>query len=189
MIETNPFLGPQWKPLVKAMELLVEDLKRTKKFSIQTYAAKYGESEETSPYLQALVEDGLIQMEISANLQVRPKLSKSKYQKMAFYGWLLPKSKEEKSRNFPSHNPNFCRFYALDTPNEEIVEFLLYTLVSIFRITENDMWSLGSGSQNSHILNQGLMNLVRLDSRPDDGLILVLPGYREDIVERPADSR
>ena len=183
MIENNPFLGPQWKPLGDAIELLIADLKKRGRFSIQTYAAKYGESEETSPYLQALVDDGMIQMEVSANLQVRPKLSRRKYQRMKFYGWLLPDSKEDKARDPSSHNPNFCRYYALDTPNEEIAEFLLLTLVSISGITEDDMWSLGSDSQNSSIYNKGLMSLVKLEDRPDYGLIFVLPGYRQDIVE------
>lgn len=183
MIETNPFLGPQWKTLATAIEILLEDLKKSGRFSIQTYAAKYGVSEETSPYLQALVEDGLIQMEVSANLQVRPKLSKRKHQKMAFYGWLLPDSKKDKTLDFAERNPNFCRYFSVDTPNDEIAEFILLTLVSIYGITEDDMWSLGSESQNSKIYNKGLMDLVKLEDRPDNGLIFGLPGYRSDIVE------
>ena len=56
-------------------------------------------------------------------------------------------------------------------------------MVSIYGITEDDMWSLGSGSQNSKIYNKGLMDLVKLEDRPDNGLIFVLPGYRSEIVE------
>ena len=183
MIETNPFLGPQWKPLATAMDILITDLKKTGRFDMQTYAAKYGVSAETSPYLQACIEDGLIQMEISANLQVRPKLSKKQYKKMEFYGWLRPDRKKDEADDLVAYNPNFCRYYSRDTPNVEIVEFLLLSLVSIYGITENDMWSLGSESQNSKIYNKGLMNLVKLEDRPDNGLILILPGYREEIVE------
>ena len=73
-----------------------------------------------------------MRVEISANLVVRPELSEKQILELEFMGWSVP----------CEDNPNFERVW--DVPAlEEVSDFVLTSLVSIYGIEERDFFAFG----------------------------------------------
>lgn len=183
MISTNPLLGPQWEPIAHVLIRLLEDVRRGKLFSVQTYIRRCGLSPYDSPYLQAVFDDESgVQMELSGNLQVNPPLTEDEYQQLEFYGWKRPEvTPEEYQEGGGSGNPNFVRFYAATDDPVDIAEFLLTSLVGVFGMTEQDFWGVNSRSEADRIDKlRKLGRLLHSDGNPDR-LIFALPGIHDDM--------
>jgi len=182
LIATNPLLGPRWEPLGHVLMRLVEQLRRGGRFSVQTYGRKYNLSPDTSPYLQAIVdEDGNVQMEVSANLQVRPQLTPLQYQELEFYGWHAPEEPDE----FASEpaNPNFHRFFEPNQDTLDIAEFILTTLVGVYQLTEDDYFGFDSRTLADRVDSfRKLGRLKYADGNPDR-VIFAMPGKHLDNID------
>jgi hypothetical protein len=185
MIATNPLLGPQWEPIGHVLIRLLEDVKRGQMFSVQTYIRRFSLSPYTSPFLQAIkVEGGKVQMELSGNLQLEPKLSEAEYAELEFYGWSRPEVTEAEYREQGGGtNPNFVRFYEPNDDPVDIAEFLLVTLVGVFDMVEVDFWGFSTRAKADYV--EGLKKLSRLkwsEGNPDR-VIFALPGRHEEMCE------
>jgi hypothetical protein len=185
MIATNPLLGPQWEPIGHVLIRLLEDVKRGRMFSVQTYIRRFSLSPYTSPFLQAIkVDGGRVQMELSGNLQLEPKLSEAEYVELEFYGWTRPEVTEAEYRESGGgSNPNFVRFYEPTDDPVDIAEFLLVTLVGVFDMVEDDFWGFSTKAKADYV--EGLKKLSRLkwsEGNPNRE-IFALPGRHEDMCE------
>ena len=186
MISSNPLLGPEWEPLGHVLARMVEDLRSGKRFSVQTYGRKYNLSPETSPYLQAiLVEDNKIQMEVSANLQVRPQLTTLQYQELEFYGWHAPEEPDE----FASEpaNPNFHRFFVPNQDALDIAEFILTTLVGVYQLTEDDYFGFDSRTLADRVDSFRKLGRLKYSDGNPDRVIFAMPGKHLEQLE-PVDA-
>jgi hypothetical protein len=154
-------------------------------FSVQTYIRRFSLSPYTSPFLQAIkVYGGRVQMELSGNLQLEPKLSEAEYVELEFYGWMRPEVTEAEYRESGGgSNPNFVRFYEPTDDPVDIAEFLLVTLVGVFDMVEDDFWGFATKEKADYV--EGLKKLSRLkysEGNPDRE-IFALPGRHEDMCE------
>jgi len=178
----NPFLGPTWEPLAQVFISLIDDLKRGHMFQVQSYGHGYGLSPNTSPYVQALCREGQIQLECSSNLQVEPKLSIEQYAELVFYGWQPPELPENEFLADPSGNPNFCRYFDDTVEGSELAEFILTTLVGVFRLTEEDFFGFSTKSTADKV--DSLHKLGRLaysDGNPDR-VIFAMPDKHLEMI-------
>jgi hypothetical protein len=166
-IDKNPFLGPAWIPLVRAIRMLLgSESKRN--FHLNTYGLKYKLDSHRSPYIQATWSyDGQLQLEASGNLSCDPELIEEQFKEMEFIGWTRPEITPEEYRNGEggSLNPNFVRYYDADPDLDEIAEFFLTTLTAIYGITEKDYFNFGEFEIPDQV--DALGGLVRL--KKDEG--------------------
>jgi hypothetical protein len=117
-IDQNPFLGPVWMPLVRAIRMLLNS-ESGRNFHLNTYGLKYSLSPDRSPYIQATWSyDGQLQLEASGNLMCNPPLTEEQFKEMEFIGWTRPEvtAEEYRSGEGRGRNPNFVRYYDAD-PN------------------------------------------------------------------------
>lgn len=182
MISSNPLLGPQWEPIGHVLVRLLEDVRRGRMFSVQTYVRRFSLSPYDSPYLQAIKEGGRVQMELSGNLQLNPNLSDEEYQQLAFYGWTLPEvTVEEYQAGGSEGNPNFVRFYEPTDDPVDIAEFLLTSLVGVCGMVEDDFWGF-EGSADRVESFRKLGRLKWSDGNPDR-VIFAMPGKHLNMIE------
>ena len=166
-IDNNPFLGPAWIPLVRAIRLLLNPNSK-RNFHLNTYGLKYNLHPDTSPYIQATWSyDGQLQLEASGNLMCNPPLTEDQFLEMEFIGWTRPEVTPEEYRSGEGGglNPNFVRFYEADPDLDEVAEFFLTTLTAIYGITEKDYFNFGEFEIPDKV--DALGGLVRL--KKDDG--------------------
>jgi hypothetical protein len=160
MVEQNPFLGPAWMPVVRAIRLLLGSPKKDN-FHLTTYGLKYNLSPDRSPYIQATwSSDGQLQLEASGNLICNPPLTEEQFKEMEFIGWTRPESTPEEYRGGGGLNPNFVRYYDADPNLDEVADFFLTTLTAIYGITETDYFNFGEFSIPDKV--DALGGLVRL---------------------------
>lgn len=185
MIKDNPFLGPEWEPLGLVISSLLDDLKRGSNFHVQTYGKRYGLSPHTSPYVQAAIFDRKIQLEVAGNLMVRPELTTDDFAALEFYGWFAPLADDELDViNLEREpNPNFSRFYSMDTDSMEIAEFILSTLIGVYQITKEDMFGFPGHDRADRVAAlRKLGRIKRADGNPD-GEIFAMPGENRELLE------
>ena len=182
-ISDNPLLGPEWQPLGHVLMRLIEDLRNGAHFSVQTYGRKYNMSPSTSPYLQAITdEDGQIQMEVSANLQVNPPLTAEQYNVLEFYGWAKPDSDPDEFHD-AGGNPNFARYFAPNTDALQISEFILTTLVGVYEIELDDYWGFSSREQSDRVEAMKKLGRLKQSSGNPDRVIFAMPGHHLEQLE------
>jgi hypothetical protein len=175
-ISDNPLLGPQWEPLGHVLMRLVEQLRRGGRFSVQTYGRKYNLSPDTSPYLQAIVdEDGNVQMEVSANLQVNPPLTEDQYNTLEFYGWAKPES-DPGEYSAEGGNPNFVRYFEPNTDALLVAEFILTTLIGVYEITEDDYFGFDHAAQANLVDSLHKLGRLKYSDGNPDRVIFAMPG-------------
>jgi hypothetical protein len=142
-IEPNPFLGPDWLPLVRVIRTLL-NFESGRNFHLNTYGLKYNLSPDRSPYIQATWSyGGQLQLEASGNLMCNPPLTEEQFQEMEFIGWTRPEvaAEEYRSGEGRGRNPNFVRYYDPDPNLDEVADFFLTTLTAIYGITEKDFFN------------------------------------------------
>ena len=186
MISNNPLLGWQWEPLGQVVTLLIEDLRHGTDFGIQTFARRYGLNPNTSPYLQAIMhEDGVIQLEVSGNLQVNPPLTDEEYATLEFYGWSLPEVDPEA---FAEHhgNPNFVRYFDTKADPLAIAEFILTTLIGIFKVHEDDYFGFNHSAERVASLQK--LGRLKASERNPGAEIFAMPGKHLSQLVKAGDS-
>lgn len=175
-IDQNPFLGPTWMPLVRAIRMLLGS-KSKRNFHLNTYGLKYKLSPDRSPYIQATWSyDGQLQLEASGNLMCNPPLTEEQFQEMEFIGWTRPEVTPEEYRNGEGRglNPNFVRYYDVDPDLNEVAEFFLTTLTAIYGITETDYFNFGEASIPDQVDALGGLKRLKKDEGNPNGSIFGL---------------
>jgi hypothetical protein len=172
MIEQNPFLGPAWMPLVRAIRMLLGSESK-KNFHLNTYGLKYNLSPDRSPYIQATWSyDGQLQLEASGNLMCDPPLTEDQFKEMEFIGWTRPESTPEEYRDGVGLNPNFVRYYDADPDLDEVADFFLTTLTAIYGITEKDFFNFGEFEIPDKVdALGGLVRLKKHEGNPHGAIV------------------
>ena len=184
-VQANPFLGPNWVPLAKAIKyVLQKTYDEGQNFHLQTYAKAYGASPDSSPYLQARIADNFLEMEISGNLVVDPPLTEYQIKQLGFYGWLAPEVTPEEYSDGGSGNPNFVRYYNIESPLHDIVEFILVTLVGIFGMTEDDFWGFENGTDADEVDEMNLLGRLKGSAGNPNRVIFALPGHHFELIDK-----
>ena len=165
-IKLSPHLGPNWIPVVNAIQLVLED-QRSDFFSIQTLAKKYGFDPHQSPYIQGLVlEDGRFHLEAPRFFWEEGRLSEIKIQQLQFIGWNLP---GDTDATF-----NFWRAFEYGWNPRSVAEFALETLTSVFEVEESDFFDFGSVWQPEAIWTlQDLYRVPIADSNPKGSIFRI----------------
>ena len=184
MVGENPFLGPQWEPIAKVIAQLLERAKGRDTFQIQTYGKRYGASPYTSPFVQGRWDIGIFEIELASNLALVPQLTDYEQQMLEFYGWDAPEVSPEEYRDSPSANPNYTRYFTPEYSVEEIVEFILTTLVTVHQITEDDFWGVSTKATADFIDSMGLLGRLKYSDGNPDRVIFALPGHHKDLVDK-----
>lgn len=184
MVEDNPFLGPQWDDLAVVLETSLIHTYIGQMFQVQTYGKQFGLSASTSPFVQALVVDDTLQVEIAANLMVRPKLTNLQYQELEFYGWELPETDPDDYSDDPSGNPNMVRYFRLSTPACEIVEAILTALVGVYGIVETDFWAFPNRNEADRVGEMRMLGRLKQTQTNPHKVIFALPGHHLEFLEQ-----
>lgn len=188
MISDNPFLGPKWEPVGEVIVHLLSDLNAGNNFHMQTYIRKSQLSPETSPYVQGLLEeDGSIHMEISGNLQVRPKLTDDEINSLVFYGWEKPDATEEEYKEHHEGIPNFYRLFEPNVPMIDIAEAILTALAGVYELSDSDF--LNFGTKSERVAKLGLLGRLKGSDRNPFKEIFALPGEHLDMIESEQPSQ
>lgn len=160
-LKLNPYLGPQWLPVVDVVEMLTKRLHKTNHWAIQTYALRYQLSPSASPYVQALIaENGGLHLEVSGNLQVEPQLTAAQIEQLEFIGWTAPFSSDPRDlmeEDFPGI-PNFYREFEPGWNARMVAVFALESLTSVFGVAEDDYFEFGQTWQPAEIEKMGLLH-------------------------------
>lgn len=181
MISENPFLGPEWEPLG---ELLAKIMTRYQHdaWSISTYMRRYQFSPSDSPYIQASpgIDDELITVEISANLQVNPKLTDEEYDMIEFFGWAKPHEGEFAALCDDEYdpNPNFHRIFASDVPRIQIAEGILEVMAGVYKMTNEDLFAVQSKGKADWVDSLGIFGRLPSHEGNPDGVIFSQPGNK-----------
>jgi len=166
----NPFLGPEWLPLVDVIEHLTMELRMGRFWVLTTYGARYKFDPNVSPYVQAMHEaDGSLHVEISGRNTTQSPLTAKQYDELELLGWTPPTAGEtgEAIDDFPI--PNSFRVFEPGWNARAVAEFFLESLTMIFDITADDFFSFGVNHQDE-IDGMGVLERVR------EGEIFALPG-------------
>lgn len=165
-IKLSPHLGPNWLPVVNAIQLVLQD-KRSEFFSVQTLAKKYDFDPHRSPYIQGMVlADGRFHLEAPRFFWEEGGLSEAKIQQLQFIGWNLPGDTDS--------TYNFWRAFDYGWNPRSVAEFALETLTSVFEVTESDFFDFGSVWQPEAIWR--LRELYRVpiaDSNPKGSIFRI----------------
>ena len=150
---------------------------------MQTYIRRFNLNPKASPYVQGLLEaDGLIHMEISGNVSVKPPLTELEMDTLEFYGWEKPEVSEGSYREHHKGIPNFYRLFENGTSKTEIAEAIFTALVGVFGMTDKDF--LGFGGQSQTVSKLGLLGRLKVTDSNPFGDIFALPGQHLDMLER-----
>lgn len=163
-LKLNPFLGPQWLPIVDVVEMLTDKLTNSSHWNIQTYGANYDLDPNSSPYIQAILsEEGGLHLELSGNIHLEPELTSSQIDQLVFLGWTPPdvgKVGEIYADDLPGI-PNFYRIFDPGWNARMVAVFALETLSSVLGIQEADYFNFGESWQPQAVA--ALTNLERLE--------------------------
>lgn len=186
-IVLNPNLGPQWIPIVGAIQMLTERLSSRSSWTIQTYAKKYGFSPDTSPYIQAILnEDNGLHLEVSGNIIVSPKLGQREFEHLAFIGWTLPSDESGLTEGELAGLPNPYRSFDPGWNAKAVAEFALETLLTVYGVEPADYFNFGETWEPKAIAELGsLHRLDKHDGNPAGSIFqLVQPIGLEESSER-----
>lgn len=160
-LKLNPFLGPQWLPIVDVVEMLTSKLNKDTNWNIQTYGSRYDLDPNKSPYIQAILsEDGGLHLELSGNIHNDPPLTNSQVEQLLFVGWTPPDVEavgEIHEEGLPGI-PNFYRIFEPGWNARMVAVFALESLTSILGILESDYFNFGESWQP-----QAAAELVKLE--------------------------
>ena len=184
MIKDNPFLGPQWVPLAKAITYIVKLATAHSPFVLQTYGRRYGYMPYDSPYFQGYYDHIAKEfiLEASGNLQVKPPLTEQQYSELEFYGWKLPSQTPQEfgedgyQPDATEASPNFLRVFEGEPNYDEIVEVLMTAMVGIFKIDEDDFFNFGEGDIPNQIDRMRLLGRVVAGEFNQNREIFAMPG-------------
>jgi len=174
-ISDNPILGPEWEPLGQVLSRLLEDVAAGEMLIISTYGRRYNFDPHSSPFVQACANGaGGTQLEIAGNLMVQPQLSSEDYATMEFYGWTLPEVSPE---NYATEggNPNFVRYYNPGFSTLEAAEFIVTTLVGVYRFTIEDLFGFDNPDVANFVASLNKLDRLAGGNTNPDRVIFAMP--------------
>ena len=190
-IETNPFLGPTWAPLGRALTVSIKSATSRRPFEFQTYGRKYGLMPMDSPYFQGY-RDEISQewiVEASGNLQCRPPLTELQYQELEFYGWRPPTQTPAEFAvdgyipDIEVGSPNFVRIFPKGESLDVVVEAILTAAVGVYGIEEEDFFNFGEGGIADKVGNLQLLGRVKASDGNQRREIFAMPGKHLKAIE------
>lgn len=165
----NPFLGPEWMPLVDVIEHVTLSLAVEKFWVLQTYGRHYAFDPHSSPYVQAmLIPDGSLHVEMCGRNTTASSLSEKQYSELEFLGWTSPVQDAPDLPVDAIPIPNSHRVFEPGWNARAVAEFFLTTLAMVFDITAEDFFNFGEPRQEQ-------IHALALLERVDDGPIFCLP--------------
>lgn len=177
----NPFVGPQWLGVVKAIEVLIDERtfnRMSPTWTMCTYGHHYRLSTHTSPYVQAILEsDGSLHVELSGNIICDPPLSERQMEQLEWIGWTRPS--EENSRL-----PNFYRIFEPGWHPRGVAERIVESLTSIMNISEEDFFNFSEKPETVAKIAV-IHELDRLKISPErnpHGSIFCLAGQHPELI-------
>lgn len=166
-IKLSPHLGPQWMPVVDALELVIRD-PRSKFFCIQTLAKVFNFNPSDSPFIQGMVlPEGRFHLEAPKNFFENEVLDRKKLEQMLFIGWNEPGDTDA--------TYNFWRVFDFGWNPRAIAEFTLETLTTVFGITDQDFFDFGSTWQPEEIWRLRNLHRVKKHEGNPKGSIFHIP--------------
>lgn len=166
-VKLSPHLGPNWIPVVNAIQRVIEDTRSTF-FSIGTFAKKYGFNPHESPYIQGMVlEDGRFHLEAPQGFLEQGRLSVSKIDQLKFIGWNMPGDTDSTF--------NLWRVFDYGWNSRFVAEFALETLTSVLGVEETDFFDFGSVWQPEVVWALQELHRVRIDELNPKGSIFRIP--------------
>lgn len=166
-IKLSPHLGPQWMPVVDALELVIRD-PRSKFFCIQTLAKVFNFNPSDSPFIQGMVlPEGRFHLEAPKNFFENEVLDRKKLEQMLFIGWNEPGDTEA--------TYNFWRVFDFGWNPRAIAEFTLETLTTVFGITDQDFFDFGATWQPEEIWKLRNLHRVKKHEGNPKGSIFHIP--------------
>lgn len=166
-IKLSPHLGPQWLPIVDALEIVITD-PRSQFMQLQTLAREYGFDPNESPYIQGTVlADGRYHLEAPKHFFESSVLDQNKMQQMLFVGWNPPGDDDA--------TYNYWRVFDFGWNPRSIAEFTLETLTSVFGVTDQDFFNFGSTWQPEELASKETLHRVKIDEDNPEGVIFRLP--------------
>jgi hypothetical protein len=181
-IKLSPYLGPQWLPIVDAIEELASN-PRLQFVQIQTLAKAFNYDPGMSPYIQGLIlPEGRFHLEAPKHFFESEGLDQKKLEQMLFIGWNPPGDDESTF--------NFWRVFDFGWNPRSIAEFALETLTTVFGVTDQDYFDFGSTWQPEVIWAKRQLHRVVIHEGNPKGSIFRLPSkdYPVDSFERPSKS-
>ena len=171
-VASNPFLGQKWVSLARTIEAVIERVRdEDDHCQFQTYGNAFGLSPNTSPFMQAKWNGPILRVEISANLVVRPELSEKQILELEFMGWSVP----------GEGNPNFERVW--DVPAlEDVSDFVLTSLVSIYGIEERDFFAFGLVDTPDFVGGLGYLDRLAASDSNRWRAIFCLQGMHDELL-------
>lgn len=154
----NPFLGPNWMPLIDAFESVTEAFIARQGFiTIDMFARRSNLQPAGSPYLQWLYEtDNSLHVELSGNLKMDPPLSERAMLELEFLGWTVPdlRAKTDEGEFADEYDglPNPFRVFDVEYSLFEAMALTVEALVSVYGVIEEDLYVFGGGLTTSAIL-------------------------------------
>ena len=165
-IKLSPHLGPQWLPVVDALELVTSSPK-AEFLQLQTFARKYNFS-SASPYIQGqIISDGTFHIEAPKHIFESGVLDQKKRDQMLFIGWNPPGDDDA--------TYNFWRIFEVGWNPRSVAEFALETLTTVFSVTEEDFFDFGSGWKGEAILARCQLERVTIHKDNPNGYIFRIP--------------
>jgi hypothetical protein len=169
-IKLSPHLGPQWLPVVDALELVTSD-PRLDFVMIQTLARKYDFDPSASPYIQGLIlPEGRFHLEAPKHFFEEGDLDQRKLDQMLFIGWNPPGDTESTF--------NFWRVFDFGWNPRSVAEFALETLTTVFGVTDSDFFDFGSNWQPKAIWAKRQLHRVKIHDGNPDGSIFCIPSEK-----------
>lgn len=182
MIHDNPLLGPEWDALGEAIALVIKKTGKNNTFCITTYGKRYGLSPSTSPYFQGARDDfGELFIEASSNVICDPPLTDQEYEMMEFLSWDRPAldPEEFENRDFNSEandQPNFERRFPDSVDPVDIAEFIMQTMVVVYRLTEDDFFNFGNETTSNQVDALGKLGRLKYSEGNPWRQIFAMPG-------------
>lgn len=177
----NPFVGPQWLGVVKAIEVLIDERtfnRASPTWTMSTYGHHYRLSTHTSPYVQAILEsDGSLHVELSGNIICDPPLSERQMEHLEWIGWTRPSEEN-------SGLPNFYRIFEPGWHPRGVAARIVESLTSIMNIGEEDFFNFseipGTIAKISLIKELDRLKISR-ETNPN-GSIFCLAGQHPELI-------
>lgn len=190
-ISTNPFLGPSWVHLAKALAFSMKSSTSRNPFEFQTYGRKYGLMPMDSPYFQGYCDEVSQEwiVEASGNLQCRPPLTDLQYQELEFYGWKAPTQTPEEFAvdgyipDIEVGSPNFVRIFPKEETIDVVVEAILTAAVGVYGIGEDDFFNFGEGEIANRVAKLQILGRVKASEGNQKREIFAMPGKHLKAIE------
>ena len=168
-IKLSPHLGPQWIPVVDALELVASH-PRLEFVKIQSLARMFDYDPHVSPFIQGLIlPEGRFHLEAPKYFFEEGDLDQRKLDQMLFIGWNPP--------GYTESTFNFWRVFDFGWNPRSVAEFALETLTTVFGVTDEDFFDFGSTWQPQAISAKRQLHRVRIHEGNPSGSIFRIPSH------------